>query len=201
MDDFSGKLKEFIQFARGNPSPNAIKKEYLKLVKAYHPDTNKNMDFDAAHERMIHLNYVYEHLLHKKTPGNQRKTEDEYEKNMENGKYVFINDYGRKEYITDKALYIYKLGLLKYQRCYKIMFSNSVFEGKGDESGYEVIKNLYECYLLARRVMETDKDGVYGNMARILIDNAYKMNENITKGLKTSGGKGIMKKWQRTNSD
>jgi uncharacterized protein YfaS (alpha-2-macroglobulin family) len=192
MDEFSGKLKEFIQFARNNASPDVIKNEYLKLVKAYHPDTNKNVDFDVAHEHMIHLNYVYEHLLHKKTLTTERKTEDEYEKNMENGKYVFINDYGRKEYITDKSLYIYKLGLLKYQRCYKIMFSNSVFEGKGDESGYRVIKNLYECYLLARRVIEMDKGGMYGNMARILIANAYKMNENITKGLKTSSEKGIV---------
>ena len=164
------------------------------MVKEYHPDTNKNIDFNLANEYMINLNYVYEHLINKKIIIN--KTEDEYGKNMENGKYWFINDYGRKEYVREKPLYIYKLGLLEYQKCYKIMFYNSVFDGKGDESGYEIIKHLYECYILAQRVIKMDKGGVYGNMAEILIDNAYKMNESITKGLKRSNEKGIIKKWK-----
>jgi hypothetical protein len=38
-----------------------------------------------------------------------------------------------------------------------------------------------------------DKDGMYGNMAKILIENAYKMNKSITNGLKTSNEKGIKK--------
>ena len=194
MDNFSDKLRDFIEFSQNNVSHNEIKNKYLKLVKEYHPDTNKNIDFNLANEYMINLNYVYEHLINKKII--ITKTEDEYEKNMENGKYWFINDYGRKEYVREKPLYIYKLGLLEYQKCYKIMFYNSVFDGKGDESGYEIIKHLYECYILAQRVIKMDKGGVYGNMAEILIDNAYKMNESITKGLKKSNEKGIIKKWK-----
>jgi curved DNA-binding protein CbpA len=195
MDNFFDKLKHFIKFSQNNVSNNEIKNEYLKLVKEYHPDTNKNVDFDLANEYMINLNYAYEHLINKKAFAN--KTKDEYEKNIENGKYWFINDYGRKEYVKEKPLYIYKLGLLEYQKCYKIMFNNSVFTGKGDESGYEVIRHLYECYLLAQKVIEMDKDGTYGKMAKILIRNAYKMNENITKGLKTSNEKGIIIKWKQ----
>jgi uncharacterized protein YfaS (alpha-2-macroglobulin family) len=194
VDNFSDKLRDFIEFSQNNVSHNEIKNKYLKLVKEYHPDTNKNIDFNLANEYMINLNYVYEHLINKKIIIN--KTEDEYEKNRENGKYWFINDYGRKEYVREKPLYIYKLGLLEYQKCYKIMFYNSVFDGKGDESGYEIIKHLYECYILAQRVIKIDKGGVYGNMAEILIDNAYKMNESITKGLKKSNEKGIIKKWK-----
>jgi hypothetical protein len=187
---FSDKLKEFIKFSQNNVSNNEIKSEYLKLVKEYHPDTNKDMDFDLANEYMINLNYVYEHLINKKPFVN--KIDDEYERNIENGKYWFINDYGRKEYVKEKPLYVYKLGLLEYQKCFRIMFNNSVFNGKGDESGYEVIKHLYECYLLAQKTIEMDKNGIYGNMAKILIANAYKMNESITHGLKTSDEKGIM---------
>jgi hypothetical protein len=194
MNNFFDKLKDFIRFSQNNVSSNEIKNEYLKLVKEFHPDTNKNIDFDLANEYMIKLNYTYEHLINKKVL--VRKKEDEYEKNVENGKYWFINDYGRKEYVKERPLYIYKLGLLEYQKCYKIMFNNSVFDGKGDESGYEVIKHLYECYLLAQKVIEMDKDGIYGKMAKILIGNAYKMNESITKGLKTSDEKGIIIKWK-----
>jgi hypothetical protein len=142
MDKFSDSLNGFIKFSQSNVSYNEIKKGYLKLVKEYHPDTNKSIDFDLTNEYMIRLNYVYERLIHKKTIVN--KNEIAYEKNRENGKYWFINDYGRKEYVKEKPLYIYKIGLLEYQKCYKIMFSNSVFDGKGNESGYEVIKHLYE---------------------------------------------------------
>jgi curved DNA-binding protein CbpA len=192
MDKFSDRLKEFINFSQNNVSRNEIKNKYLKLVKEYHPD--KNIDFDSANEYMMNLNYAYEHLINKKAFA--KKTEGEYEKNIENGKYWFINDYGRKEYVKEKALYIYKLGLLEYQKCYKIMFNNSVFDGKGDESGYEVIRHLYECYLLAQKVIETDKDGMYGNMAKKLIENGYKMNESITTGLKANNEKGIIKRWK-----
>jgi hypothetical protein len=140
---------------------------------------------------MMNLNYVYEQLLHKKTIAVHSKAADEYEQNIENGKYWFINDYGRKEYVTEKPLYIYKLGLLEYQKCYKIMFDNSVFNGLKDSSGYEVIKHLYQCCLLARKVIAMNKDGTYGTMAKNLIRRAYKMNESITKGLKTSGETGL----------
>jgi hypothetical protein len=195
MDKFSDRLKEFIKFSQNNATPGEIKNEYLKLVREYHPDTNKSVDFDLANEYMMNLNYVYEHLIHREVfvAKADDKAEDEYEKNMEDGKYWFINDYGRKEYVKERPLYIYKLGLLEYQKCHKIMFYNSVFDGKRDESGYEVIKHLYECCLLARRVIEMDKDGMYGNMARALIKNAYKMNESITRGLKTSGETGLKK--------
>jgi hypothetical protein len=194
MDNFSDKLKNFIKFSQDNVSNYDIKNEYLKLVKEFHPDTNKNMDFDLANDYMINLNYVYEHIINKKTIID--KTKDEHDNNFENGKYWYINDYGRKEYVKEKVLYIYKLGLLEYQKCYKIMFKNSVFDGKGNESGYEVIKHLYECYILAQKVIEMDKEGMYGNMAKILKENAYKMNENITNGLKINNEKGIIKKWK-----
>jgi hypothetical protein len=41
-----------------------------------------------------------------------------------------------------------------------------------------------------------DKDGMYGNMAKKLKENAYKMNENITNGLKINNEKGIIKEWK-----
>jgi curved DNA-binding protein CbpA len=187
MESFSDKIKGLIRLSqKGLP----IKSEYLKLVKEFHPDVNKNIDAALSNEYMIKINYVYEHLINgKKINAYEKK---EYEDAIENGKYWFINDYGRKEYVREKALYIYKLGLLEYQKCYKIMFNNSVFYGRGDESGYEVIKHLYECYMLAQKAIEIDKNGRYGSMAKILMENANKMNESITNGLKTSNEKGIV---------
>jgi hypothetical protein len=43
-----------------------IKSEYLKLVKEFHPDVNKDMENEVANEYMIIVNYVYENLIHKR---------------------------------------------------------------------------------------------------------------------------------------
>jgi curved DNA-binding protein CbpA len=188
---FTDRIKKFIQLSQNNASTIEIKKEYLKLVKEFHPDANKNIETKLAHEYMITINYVYETLINKKELKINVALEDEFEKKKENGKYVFINDYGIKEHITDKALYIYKLGLLEYQQCYKILFHKSVFEGNKDESGYEIIEKLYKCYGYLNKVKEMDKNGIYGNMAETLLPQAYDMNERITRGLRTSSEKGI----------
>jgi hypothetical protein len=66
MDNFFDKLKDFIKFSQNSVSNTEIKNEYLKLVKEFHPDANKNIDFNLANEYMINLNYVYEHLINKK---------------------------------------------------------------------------------------------------------------------------------------
>jgi hypothetical protein len=139
---------------------------------------------------MITINYVYEMLINKKEI--KLTVDDEFEKNKENGKYFFINDYGRKEYISDKILYIYKLGLLEYQQCYRVLFKKSVFDGNRNESGYEVIKKLYKCYEYMNLVIKMDQDGIYRNMAESLLPHAYDMNERITRGLKLSNEKEII---------
>ena len=189
MLNFAADLKKLIEFSQSNASQSSLKNEYLKLVKIYHPDANKDIDSNTANEYMISLNYVYELLITKKTIN--LHVQDEYEENWENGRYWFINDLGVKEYVKDKALYIYKLGLLEYQKCSYVMFGNSVFEGKGNDSGYEVVKHLYRCAVLARKAIEMDKGGIYANMAKELLGKAYKMNERITRGLKTSSEKNI----------
>ena len=191
---FKDRIKYFINFSRNNVSNMDIKKEYLKLVKEFHPDTNKNIEEKLANEYMVTINYIYETLINKRELRINVNFEDEFEKKKENGKYVFVNDYGRNEYITEKSLYIYKLGLLEYQQCYKILFNKSVFDGNRDESGYEIIEKLYKCYGYLNKVKEIDKDGMYGRMAEALLPRVYDMNERIARGLRISNEKGIVKK-------
>jgi hypothetical protein len=179
-------------------SKDEIKTEYYNLVKEFHPDKNQNNVL--SNDYMMKINYVYEHLLNNQKITidieNDNETKDEYEQYLENGKYSLINNFGIKEYVKEKPYYIYKLALLEYQKCYKIMFSNSVLfnEGKKEESGYEVIKHLYICYTHIKNVIKIDKNGMYGNMAKILLIKAFKMNKTITKGLRNVNEKGITKR-------
>jgi hypothetical protein len=188
---FSNRLEQFVQSSQKAISNEQIRKEYLNLVKEFHPDTNQKTETKTANECMILLNYVFERLMHREPINLIQK--DTYEKDKINGKYCYINDYGRKEYVKEKALYIYKLGVLEYNKTYKIMWSNSVFDGRKEESGYEVIGHLYKCCRYLNEVIALDKDGQFANMARTFLPHAYEMNERITRGLKTSNEKGMKK--------
>ena len=139
---------------------------------------------------MIILNYVYENLIHNKS--NFRLTpDDEYEKYRENGKYCLLNEFGVKEAISDKILFIYKLGRLEYDKAMIVMLNNPSYAGNRERTGYEIIGHLYRAYKYFRDVIKMDKDGTWGKNAATSLHYAYKMNEHVTRGLQTSGGKGV----------
>ena len=190
-DNFSEKINNFINFSKNSSDNMTVKSEYLKLVKEYHPDTNNNLSKDVANEYMIILNYFYEQLKHNKN-GFKIEKLDEYDKNKINGKYCFINEFGIKELISDKILYIYKLGRLEYSKALTIMLSNPAYNGNKEKTGYEIIGHLYKAYKYYKDVIKMDKIGNWGREAKINLHYAYEMNEHITRGLKISNGKEVI---------
>lgn len=189
---FKEKISAYIGFSQSNKDKNNIKSEYLKLVKEFHPDTNKELSKEIASEYMIIINYAYEQLIHNKNNFKPVKT-DEYEKNKIDGKYCFINEYGVKEYISDKIYYIYKMGRLEFFKAYMIMHRNPSYKGNKEKTGYEIIGHLYKAYKYYKDVIKMDKTGNWGKGAILHLRYAFKMNEHITRGLSTSGEKGLIK--------
>jgi curved DNA-binding protein CbpA len=187
--DFKEKINNFINCSQDK---NKIRAEYLKLIKEFHPDTNRELNKEIANEYMIIINYLYEQLIHNKN-NSQLFQMDEYEKNKINGKYCFINEFGIKEFISDKILYMYKLGRLEYSKAYIIMHKNPSFLGNKEETGYEIIEHLYKAYKYFKDVIEMDKTGSWVKEAKRNLYYAYKMNEHITRGLKATEEKGIIK--------
>ena len=59
-NNFKQKLDQFIKYSKNINDNSLIKNEYLKLVKEFHPDINKNDSNELANEYMIIINYVYE---------------------------------------------------------------------------------------------------------------------------------------------
>ena len=139
---------------------------------------------------MIIINYTYEQLIYNK--GNFKKIKtDEYENNKIDGKYCFINEYGVKELISDKIYYAYKLGRLEFFKAYTIMHRNPSFKGNKEKTGYEIIGHLYKAYKYYKDVIKMDKAGNWAKGALLHLRYAFKMNENITRGLSTSSEKGL----------
>ena len=188
--DFRKKISDFIGFSQSINDKNTIKHEYLKLVKEFHPDANKKLSKKTASEYMIIINYTYEQLLHNKNNFKPIKT-DEYEKNKVDGKYCFINEFGAKEFISDKIYYIYKLGRLEFFKAYKIMHHNPSYKGNKEKTGYEIIGHLYKAYKYYKDVIKMDKTGNWGKGALLHLHYAFKMNEHITRGLSTSSEKAL----------
>ena len=189
--NFKEKISNFIRFSQSVNDNNGIKSEYLKLVKEFHPDINKKLDKETANEYMIIINYTYEQLLNKKNNFEVIQN-DEYEKNKINGKYCFINEFGLKEFISDKILYIYKLGRLEYSKANIIMLTNPSYNGNKERTGYKIIEHLYKAYKYYKEVIKMDKTGNWGREAKINLHYAYEMNEHITRGLKTNDVKDII---------
>ena len=188
---FKEKISDFINFSQNANDNNSIKSEYLKLVKEFHPDINNSLNEETANEYMIILNYTYEQLISNKNDFHNIRT-DEYEKNKINGKYCFTNEFGIKEYISDKVLYVYKLGRLEYSNAYMIMLNNPSYGGNKEESGYRIIEHLYKAYKYFRDVIKMDKEGNWGKEAKRNLHYAYEMNEHITRGLKTNDVKDVI---------
>jgi curved DNA-binding protein CbpA len=187
--DFKEKINQFIIASQNSMDNNVIKYEYIKLVKEFHPDVNKNMENKLANEYMIIINYVYEQIINKKEI--ILKSTDEYEKRKTRGKYCFINEEGIREYISDKMVYIYKLGKYEYDKALcKCMKSN---EGNNEKDGYEIIGHLYKSYKRFKEVIRIDKRGIWGKAAEESLDRAYEMNRRITRGLSKNDKKELMK--------
>jgi curved DNA-binding protein CbpA len=49
---FREKINRFIKFSRHTNENGDIKLAYIKLVKEFHPDTNKEIDSETANEYM-----------------------------------------------------------------------------------------------------------------------------------------------------
>jgi hypothetical protein len=191
-DNFKEKINQYIKLSRISNDHNTIKSEYIKMVKEFHPDVNKNIDNVTANEYMIIINYVFENLMNKKYDLNLFQN-DEYDKYKINGKYCFLNEYGIKEYISDKALFVFKLGKLEYAKANKIMLTKPSYTGNKEKTGYEIIGHLYNAYKYFKDVIKMDRNGNWGKNAIINLYYAFKMNENITRGLKINNSKEMVK--------
>jgi curved DNA-binding protein CbpA len=185
-ENFKQRINQFIHFSKNIDDNVKIKFEYIKLVKEFHPDVNKNIENKLANEYMVIINYIYEQLINKnKIVLNQT---DKTEKI--NGKYFFTNEDGIKEYISDKTIYIYKLGKYEYDMALRKCMHPS--DGDNEKEGYEIIGHLYKSYKYFKEVIKMDKEGMWSKAAEESLTRAYEMNKRITRGLSKKDEKELM---------
>jgi curved DNA-binding protein CbpA len=185
-ENFRKRINQFIHSSKNIEDAIKIKSEYIKLVKEFHPDVNKNIENKLANEYMVIINYIYEQLINKKkialNPGDKKE--------KINGKYCFTNEEGIKEYISDKTVYIYKLGKYEYDMALRKCMRPS--GGDNEKEGYEIIGHLYKSYQYFKEVIKMDKEGMWRKAAEESLNRAYEMNKRITRGLSKNDEKELM---------
>lgn len=180
QDSFKDDIKNFISISQ-NISKEEIKKEYYNLVKKYHPDmyTNNKSQYDKY---MMILNHLYSNI--KTNSKTETKTaSDEYEKMKVNGKYTFINRDKKPEHVSDKSLFLYKMGLDRIFWSRDYLCAHPLSEGFGDEIVIEISQTLYQAIKYLTESIKIGKNNNWINEAKEKIQWAYEMNSRITKNL------------------
>jgi curved DNA-binding protein CbpA len=185
--EFRDTITRFVNNFKDSGDEAKIKSEYVKLVKEFHPDVNRNIENKLANEYMMTINYVYERLLRKKKIA--LKPAGGHEENRVNGKYCFINEEGVKEYLSEKTVYIYKLGKREYDRA--VVKSMKPMGRDTDGEGYEIIGHLYKSYKYFQEVINMDRGGIWGRAAEESLNRAFEMNNRIARGLSKTGSTGL----------
>jgi curved DNA-binding protein CbpA len=186
--NFRARMVQFINDFHDSNDNAKIKSEYVKLVKEFHPDVNRDIDDKLANEYMVIINYIYEGLINKQKI--TLESDGEYEKSRVNGKYCFINEEGKKEYVSEKAVFIYKLGKREYDRA--VIKSMQPMGRDPKNEGYEINGHLYRSYRYFQEVIKTDKGGIWGRAAEDSLNKAYEMSRRITRGLCESDEKELL---------
>ncbi len=179
-DNFKADIQNFIEKSKSQNSGEQ-KKAYYDLVKKYHPDLNNN-NTETYDKYMMLLNHVYSKLK-EGIPHKINKFDDEYEKMKVNGKYAFLNRDNKIETVSDKSLFLYKMGLDKIFWSRDYLCTNPLADGYGDETVTTVSEALYTAIQYLTASLKIGKNKNWVEEAKEKIVWAYEMNNRITKNL------------------
>jgi len=176
---FKKDLQSFIEEA----NQDTLKSMYYTLLKKYHPDLNP-LDSQYYNNCTLILNHVYAEIINKPLQKNIKLSKkDEYDKFLINGTYTYKNRDNRTEKVTDKSLFLYKMGLDKILGARDFLCNHPLSDGYGSEI---LIKASEDLYLAIKYLNDSIKIGKNNNWlqeAKDKIEWAYRMNSRISKQL------------------
>ena len=167
-----------------------IKIAYSKLLKKYNPEDYPDLfiKIQEAYETALKYSGNFSENTRNFNENNFSKNmyeekSDEYEKMKVNGKYRFINRDKKAEHISDKSLFLYKMGLDKIFWSRDYLCAHPLSEGFGDEIVVEISQALYQAIKYLTDSIKIGKNNNWINEAKEKIQWAYEMNSRITKNL------------------
>lgn len=205
MDDFKTDFAAFVKLLSQTSDSNQssqIKKEYISLVKKYHPDSVPEPNQKACNEYMMLLNKVYSQW---KAEGKiSITTENQNQPNQQNQKpdktWTFTPHAGVFESRETKPRtfhnyyeYLLAQGKDYYWQAHQILLKDWGMENENPEATvYEALlflEKAKQCYktILNESPNRTTPDYVF--MIQNELTKLYNMNKTITRGLSSNDAK------------
>ena len=198
---FKSDLSNFLQTIKNSGNLSEIKKEYVNLVKKYHPDTAPAELKQKYNEYMIIINKTYSqgntNVKEVQIDENKAQTVQKAAKKV----YSFKDYYGRVKEYTDYLEYIMHMGVTEYDTG-RIVMANGNFEDSylknspyipNDNSNLlEAMQHLYNASKCFNYIINKHPDYIFIEQVKEDYQKVIKLNNNLSKHIANSDSKEIV---------
>ena len=198
---FKADLSNFLQIIKNSTNLSEIKKEYVNLVKKYHPDTAPAGLTQKYNEYMIIINKTYSqgktNVKEVQIDENKTKPEQPAAKKV----YSFTDYYGREKEYTDYLEYIMHMGVTEFDTGRIVMtygnFEDSYLKNTGynpnDNSNLlEAMQHLYNASKCFNYIINNHPDYIFIEQVKEDYEKVIKLNNNLSKHIANSDCKEIL---------
>ena len=198
---FKTDLSNFLQTIKNSGNLSEIKKEYVNLVKKYHPDTAPAELKQKYNEYMIIINKTYSqgktNVKEVQIDENKAKTEQPAAKKV----YSFKDYYGRVKEYTDYLEYIMHMGVTEYDTGRIVMVNgnfedsylkNSPFIPNDNSNLLEAMQHLYNASKCFNYIINKHPDYIYIEQVKEDYQKVIKLNNNLSKHIANSDCKELL---------
>ena len=198
---FKADLSNFLQIIKNTTNLSEIKKEYVNLVKKYHPDTAPAGLTQKYNEYMIIINKTYSqgktNVKEVQIDENKKETVQAAAKKV----YSFIDYYGRVKEYTDYLEYIMHMGVTEFDTGRIVMtygnFEDSYLKNTGynpnDNSNLlEAMQHLYNASKCFNYIINNHPDYIFIEQVKEDYEKVIKLNNNLSKHIANSDCKELL---------
>ena len=198
---FKSDLSNFLQTIKNTTNLSEIKKEYVNLVKKYHPDTAPAQLKQKHNEYMIIINKTYSqgktNVKEVQINEKQAETAQPAAKKV----YSFKDYYGREKQYTDYLEYIMHLGVTEYDTGRIVMMDgnyedsylkNSPYKPNDNSNLLEAMQHLYNASKCFNYIINNHPDYIFIEQVKEDYEKVIKLNNNLSKNIANSDCKELL---------
>ena len=199
---FKTDLTNFLEIIKNSNNLSEIKKEYVNLVKKYHPDKAPAESKQKHNEYMIIINKTYSQG--KTNVKEVQINENPKEKAQPASKkiYSFKDYYGREKQYTDYLEYIMHLGVTEYDTGRIVLMYGNFEDSYLKNSGYkpddnsnllEAMQHLYNASKCFNYIINKHPNYIFIEQVKEDYEKVIKINNNLSKFIINSDSKELTK--------
>jgi hypothetical protein len=188
---FKKELASLVELKKSDEPDEIIKKEYLRLIKKYHPDLNESEN-DYCGQCTLVINHVYSELKKTRPGSNKMNTKDKVDTYKTAKGYEFRNHKNQIVRETDKGIFLFKLGFHKLQEARDYLGEHPSVDGFGIEIVFKTSEMIFQGVEYLKECIKTSNDDMWKNEAAEQIKYAFDMNNRITRQVIDNESKGLI---------